>query len=477
MVVGELTQERDLIIIGGGPGGYHAAIRAAQLGLQVTLIEKDELGGVCLNEGCIPSKVHTAAAQQFHQLTPMKNMGIDTSQATFNLATLQEYKETTIRQLKEGIKALCKANRIEVVKGNATFISSEKLGVESGHQYDTYRFKHAIIATGCQKKPLLDIKDNHLTVTSIWKLEEMPSHLVLFGSDDITLEAAMSFRKLGSEVTIILPFNHESFTFDSSITKELTRQLKKQKIKLIKGATVENASFNGASWEIELKIANEETNVMQASHFFIASENEMNFEDLGMTRAGIETDQNGWIKINNACQTNQAHIYAIGDATAGPTLAVKAIKQGKVAAESLAGISSEYNHTFVPRVVHTIPPIASIGLTEEQAKEAGYEIKVGESTLKTSGYASILGQKEGFVKTISEEGSSIILGIHIMGSGAMELISSGSLALEMVGREEDLLFPLYPHPSINESLLESVEDLSSQAIHKAPVTKKQKVSI
>ncbi|WP_078380350.1 dihydrolipoyl dehydrogenase [Sutcliffiella halmapala] len=477
MVVGELTQERDVIIIGGGPGGYHAAIRAAQLGLQVTLIEKGELGGVCLNEGCIPSKVHTAAAQQLNQLSSMNKMGIQTSPATFNLPTLQEYKVSTINQLKKGIEALCKANKIELIKGEATFISSEKIGVEWGHQYDTYTFKHAIIATGSHKKPLLNIRDNHLTVTSIWKLEELPSELILYGSDDITLEAAMSFRKLGSEITIIFPKNQTEFTFDTSINKELTRQFKKQKIKMIKGVSVESAQLSDEGWVIELKNKEEQTQKCMGTHFFVAAETMPVNENLGLDRAGIKLTHNGWIDINEVCQTNKSNIYAIGDITPGPALAVKAIKQGKVAAESIAGISSEVDLTFIPRVLHTIPPIASVGLTEIEARESGHEINIGESSLKTSGYASILGQKDGFVKTISEKDTELVLGVHIIGLGAIELISSGTFALEMVGREEDLLFPLYPHPSINESLLESLDDLSNKAIHKAPSSNNQKVIV
>lgn len=477
MVVGELTQERDLIVIGGGPGGYHAAIRAAQLGLQVTLIEKGELGGVCLNEGCIPSKVHTAAAQQYNQLSSASKMGIETKQSTFHMATLQQYKESTIRQLKQGIEALCKANQVELIKGEATFISSEKIGVECGHQYDTYSFNHAIIATGGHKKPLLNVRDNHLTVTSIWKLEELPTELILYGNDDITLEAAMSFRKLGAEVTIILPENQSDFTFDISINKELTRQLKKQKIKVIKGVSVEDAQLSNEGWKIELKNGEAQAQTLFGSHFFVAAEEMVSDHHLGLDRAGILVTDNGFIAINEVCQTNKRHIYAVGDITAGPALAVKAIKQGKVAAESIAGLSVEVDLTNIPRVLHTIPPIASVGLTEVEARDKAYEIKIGEASLKASGYASILGQKDGFVKTISEKGTDLLLGVHMMGTGAIELISSSSFALEMIAREEDLLFPLYPHPSMNESLLESVEDLANKAIHKPPTAKNQKVSV
>ncbi|MGM0835165.1 MAG: dihydrolipoyl dehydrogenase family protein [Bacillota bacterium] len=477
MVVGELTQERDLVIIGAGPGGYHAAIRAAQLGLQVTLIEKGEMGGLCLNEGCIPSKVHTAAAQNLHRLSGMKSMGIQTNDATFDMATLQEYKNATIKQLKQGIEALCKANKIEVLKGEAMFLSHDKIGVENGHQYDTYSFKHAIIAAGREKRPLLDIEGNYLTITTLWKLDEVPASLLLYGNDDFTVEAAMCFRKLGSKVTMIFPENEKDFTFDDSINKEFMRQFKKQKIKLIKDVKIKSTNYFDNSWEMEIQDADGKKQTLMSTHLYIASQPGGSLDGLGVSRAGILLHDSGAVKVNHACQTTVDHIYAIGDITEGPTLAVKAIKQAKVAAESIAGFQSEVDLTFVPRVLHTIPPIATVGYTEEQAKDAGYEISIGESAFRTNGYAAILGQKDGLIKTISEAGTELILGVHMIGEGAIELISSGVVALEMVGREEDLLFPLFPHPSLNENFLESLEDLSNKAIHKPPSVKNSKVKV
>jgi dihydrolipoamide dehydrogenase len=477
MVVGELTQERDLVIIGAGPGGYHAAIRAAQLGMQVTLIEKGEIGGLCLNEGCIPSKVHTAAAQNLHRLTGMKSMGIQNNDCTFDMATLQEYKNATIKQLKQGIEALCKANKIEVLKGEAMFLSPDKIGVENGHQYDTYTFKHAIIAAGREKRALLDIKGNYLTITTLWKLDEVPATLLLYGNDDFTVEAAMCFRKLGSEVTMIFPENEKDFTFDDSINKELTRQCKKQKINLIKDIKVKSTNYFENRWEMEIQDAEGKSQTLMSTHLYVASQPGGTLDGLGVSRAGIKLHDCGAVKVNHACRTSVDHIYAIGDITEGPSLAVKAIKQAKVAAESIAGFQSEVDLTFIPRVLHTIPPIASVGYTGEQAKDAGYEITIGESAFRTNGYAAIMGQKDGLIKTISEAGTELILGVHMMGEGAIELISSGIVALEMVGREEDLLFTMFPHPSLNENFLESLEDLSNKAIHKPPLVKNSKVTL
>ncbi|KMJ59596.1 hypothetical protein AB685_01595 [Bacillus sp. LL01] len=476
MVVGELTQERDVVVIGGGPGGYHAAIRAAQLGRQVTIIEKNRLGGVCLNEGCIPSKIHTAAAQSFHRMGSFQQLGMDTSQVTFDLTTLQQHKKKVVDQLLQGVHALCKANKIEVISGEASFLSAGKIGVEHGHQYDTYTFNQAVIAVGCRKRPILDAQHKALSPTSIWKLEELPSELTLYGNDDFTLEAAVTFRNLGSDVTMIFPPDQHEFTFDHAINKELQRQLKKQKIKILKADTYPKVRFIQDRWEVNVDIGKADPVTLESSHFYIAEERRPETESLGVQRAGINLNEEGFITVDETCQTNISSIYAIGDITEGPALAVKSIKQGKVAAESLAGCNSEFDLTFIPRVVQTIPPIATVGMTETRALEEGFEVKVGESNLLTNGYASILGQKDGFVKTVSDAKTDLLLGLHVMGSQAVEMISTGSIAMEMVARQEDLLFPSYPHPSVNESMWEAVEDMNGQAIHKAPRTTKQKVT-
>lgn len=476
MVVGELTQERDVMVIGGGPGGYHAAIRAAQLGRQVTIIEKDKLGGVCLNEGCIPSKVHTAAAQVFQRMGPFQQLGLDTSGVTFDLPRLQEHKKKVVEQLLQGVVALCKANKIEIIEGEASFISATKIGVENGHQYDTFTFNDVIIATGCNKKPVAEINHHSLTPTSIWNLEELPNELILYGNDDFTLEAATTFNSLGSKVALILPPEQHEFTFDPAINKELLRQLKKQKIKLYKAHTTPQFRFYENQWEVTFEHGKNESVILQSSHLYCAEVRNPVTESLGVQRAGIDLTDKGFIKINEACRTNVPSIYAIGDITEGPALAVKAIKQGKVAAENIAGHHSECDFTFLPRIVQTIPPIATVGMTETVAIENGFEVKVGESTLQTNGYASILGQKEGFSKTVTDAKTDLVLGIHMMGAQAVEMISTGTLALEMVARQEDLLFPSYPHPSVNESMWESVEDVEGKAIHKAPKVTKHKVT-
>ncbi|MBE4909702.1 dihydrolipoyl dehydrogenase [Bacillus luteolus] len=478
MVVGELAHERDVVIIGGGPGGYHAAIRAAQLGKSVTLIEKEHLGGVCLNKGCIPSKVFTESAKKLTSVKDFSNFGIEGVNPTFHLRKLIDYKNKVVEQLRKGVESLCSANKIELITGHAFFLSEFKIGVESGDQYEIYRFKQAIIATGCSpyiSNKFTNVEGNVLlnpwTITS---LEEFPESLIVYGSDYIALEMAMSFHSFGVEVTLVLDDQKEDLPFDDNINRELLRIFKKSKIKVIKGAQVMDASSISDDCTLDLVVKGEPVQA-KASKLFISSSYAPNSKELGLERIGVSMNDDGFILTNKHCQTSQSHIFAVGDVTGGPQLAVKAIKEGKVAAEMCAGFSSEADLTFVPIIVKTQPPIAVVGLTEKEALQQGYDVKTGQFSIAGNGYATLIGQKDGLVKVVMDIKTNLLLGMHIIGEGATELISMGTTALEMVARDEDLAFPLYPHPSMNEAILEAVEALKDQAIHASPKKVKEKV--
>jgi dihydrolipoamide dehydrogenase len=475
MVVGELAQERDVVIIGGGPGGYSAAIRAAQLGLSVTLIEEGELGGVCLNKGCIPSKVFAHAAQKMADIPHLKDIGIDLENTGFQLGKLQNYKAKIITQLRQGVEALCKANRIEILRGHASFLAEDRIGVEAGDAFEVYRFRHAIIAVGAShiSPPAVSVDHERiLNVDSIYSLETLPGHLLVYGNDYIALEVAMSFHAFGSQVSVIS--DDGTFSLDGTIAKELQRIWKKRKIKLYTRCQIERAESSLDCVAVTIRTSEGETATLEGSHFFVSCEKKANTNGLGIERLGIETDGSGFIQVNRQAQTSLSHIYAVGDVTGAPFLAVKAIKQGKAAAEAIAGEAVEVDLTFLPTVVHSIPPIASAGLTETEARRQYGAIRIGEFPLAGNGYASILGQKDGVIKVISDAATDVLLGVHMIGAGAVELISSGVLGLEMAAREEDFRFPLYPHPSGNEALLEAVEALRAQAIHLAPAKQGKK---
>lgn len=469
MVVGELAHEREVIIIGGGPGGYHAAIRAAQLGKQVTLIEKDEMGGVCLNQGCIPSKVFTHAGERLAAAKWDGELGIDRGEGFFQFNTLLNYKEKLVKQLRQGVEALCKANKIEIIKGTAFFLSDEKIGVEHEDRYDVFKFSQCMIATG--GKPILP---ENLPIESerifhpytISRIQAVPEELIIYGSDYIALELAMAFQSFGSKVTLVFENGLEDFAFDPSLNKELKRVFKKGKIAMVKGMELSEVIAAEEDITLVLKDVNG-IKTLSGTHLVVSLGTKPNIEQLGLDRLSIQMES-GYVKTNAQQQTNIPHIYAVGDVTEGPNLAVKAIKQGKTAAENICGLSSETDLQWIPTVVQTNPPIAFVGLTEKQALDEGYEFVTSEFSLSANGFAALVGKKEGVVKLVMEKNTDLMLGVHLMGHGAVELITSGTLALEMIARDEDLKFPLFPHPSINEALLEAVEALKGQAIHAVP---------
>jgi dihydrolipoamide dehydrogenase len=468
MVVGEITEEKDVVVIGGGPGGYHAAIRAASLGRQVTLIEREDLGGTCLNKGCIPSKVFTHFVQEYKKTKHLKEMGMEFGEVEANLSTLQHYKNKKITQLRKGVESLCKANMVEIVKGSASLLSESRVGVENGHEFSLFNFKEAIVATGGDfhyPGEVVFHPDYVLKEREIFNLKEIPEELIVYGSDYISLEIASVFSILGSRVTLIL---NEEVPFDSAVLKEIFRQLKKQKINLIKNSVLSKACERDGHVIVELEKDDGETVSIEGSHFVISGQVKPNLPELGLDRLRMEITEQGYIQTDREGRTSIPHIWAIGDATQGPSLAVKAIKQGKVAAEAMSGLCVEVDLQFVPTVVQMSPPIAFAGLTEEEARKEGYSVTVSENPLRGNGYAQLTEEKDGFVKVVSDSETDVVLGIHMMGMGAVELITSGMLGLEMAARDEDFRFPLYPHPSMNECLLEAVEGLKGDAVHMSP---------
>ncbi|KIL47473.1 dihydrolipoyl dehydrogenase family protein [Jeotgalibacillus campisalis] len=466
MVVGEIAEERDVVVIGGGPGGYQAAIRAAQLGKKVTLIEKESIGGICLSTGCIPSKLFAEAGKKRDSLQSLSRLGIEVNEAKFDLTVLQKTKQKIIEQLQKGIGKLIKENKIELIKGSAYFLSSDRIGVEHGHNFTIYRYTSAIIAAGCTKVSSRENSDQRLLdYESIFAIQEIPEHLAVIGDDYLALETASTFQQLGSKVSLI--WLKGDFPFDVSINKEVKRIFKKRKISIYFDQKVKEVHAN-KKIEIVMEDESGETSTLTASHMVKAALRKPNSSALGVDRLGMKTEYNGHIVVDHACQTSINGIYAVGDITEGPPLAVKAVKQGKVAAEGIAGVSSEYDDTFMPVIVHTNPPISSVGLTQAEAEKTYENIKTATFPMSALGISAVTGRKEGFVTVLKEEGSDLLLGIHMIGEGAVELSTSSVLALEMAGRTEDLTFGFYSHPSVNEGLLEAIEALADKAIHLAP---------
>jgi dihydrolipoamide dehydrogenase len=441
------------------------------------LIEKEKLGGVCLHKGCIPSKSLTQTAANFSRLSQFKQMGITVPDASFDYETFSNYYTNVVEGLQKGVEALIKANKIEHLTGSASFMSGERIGLDSGHHFEMYEFEYALIATGSTPKlpDQASLSNRLMTPHTLWSLKERPESLVVYGSDYFALEAAMAYRQLGSEVTLVIP--GEGFGLDTGIEKELQRVLKKNKVKVFKNHRWISAEETEETVTVTLAKGTEEKVSVDASHVLFIDGYIPNVDGLGLEAIELDRDENGFIVVNEHSQTSTSNIYAAGDCTIGMKLASKAIKQGKTAAEHIAGQPSAYTLSLIPFVVHTNPPIAAVGLTEEQAISEGYEVKTGQFSMNGNGFASILGQKEGLSKMVVDAKTEVVLGIHMMGAGAVEMIQAGTIALEMVAREEDLAYPVYAHPALNEAWLEAVENLSGKAIHIPPARKKEKSSV
>ncbi|WP_054706207.1 FAD-dependent oxidoreductase [Bacillus sp. JCM 19041] len=467
MVVGELAQDRHLVVIGGGPGGYHTAIRAAQLGLEVTLIERKQLGGVCLNQGCIPSKVHTQAAEVWQKTKKGNVFGIPEQNNQFDWEQLHEHQAKVVKQLRQGVEQLCEAHKIELVKGEASFLSDDRIGVENGHQFDVYRFKHAVVATGHKPVSFQQKNERLLSAHSLFQQKDQPDTLVVIGTDLYALEAAFSYQTLGTSVTLLM---NDVLELEPDIEKELWRSAKKAGITVKKNVEVQGMESGNEAVSV-LYEKGGKTDSIVASHVYASSEWRGNTEDIGLERIGVKLNESGYIAVSKTLQTNIPSIYAIGDVTGMSQLATAAIRQGKVLAELLAGKKSEWDGTFIPSVYRTQPPMATVGWTSIQAKNAGRDVVVSTSPFRSNGYATVSGSSDGICVLVKDEATDEVLGVHMIGEGAAELIFAGTLGLEMGARDEDLIFPMYPHPGFSEVMMEAAEGWHGLAIHQ-PLAKK-----
>jgi dihydrolipoamide dehydrogenase len=305
---------------------------------------------------------------------------------------------------------------------------------------------------------------------SIYELSELPQELIIYGSSYIELEAASSFAALGTKVTLVMK---GELPFDESINKELARVLKKMKVKLMAGFQPEGVTESSAGVSVTFVKEDGDSVTLETPYFFITTRPTANIAELGIDRLKMSLTEDGFIEIDESCRTSLQGIYAIGDVTSGLPLAVKAIRQGKVAAENAAGVSAEYDDSLLPVIAQTIPPIASIGMTEKEASR-DHEVSVSSYPMGGNGFAQLAGEREGVIKVVADNESDLILGIHIMGSGAVEMIPGAAVGMEMAGRDEDFSYPYYPHPNTSESLQEAMESLKGKAVHLPPVKQKQR---
>jgi len=463
--------EKDILIIGGGPGGYVAAIRAAQLGGKVTLIEKDEVGGTCLHRGCIPTKALLRGVELLTSLEECQNFGISTGEVTVDFAKLLARKERAVKTLVAGVSGLMKSNGIEVIKGRAKLASPWKVEVFGQEpQPITFQATKIILAPGSvsAELPLAGGQDpSILDSDKILQLRQVPDSLVVIGAGAIGLEFAILFAALGTKVTILEMLPQILPAEDLEVASALDRSLKRFKIQTFTGCQVLEVTEGAEGKRKVLASTGEKERAFEAQYVLVAVGRKPNVEGMGLKEAGIRFNQKG-VEVNEKMETNIPRVYAIGDVTGKCLFAHFASAQGGVAAENALGHEARMDSRVVPRCVYTLPEVASVGLTEKQAKEAGYEIKVGKFPFAANGKATILGEREGFVKIIAEAKYDEILGVHILGPHATDLIGEAVLAMRLEATIPDLGQAIHPHPTLTEALMEAAFDVHGRAIHIPP---------
>ncbi|WP_066289624.1 dihydrolipoyl dehydrogenase [Bacillus sp. FJAT-29937] len=466
MVVGDFPIETDTIVIGSGPGGYVAAIRAAQLGQKVTIVEKANLGGVCLNVGCIPSKALIAAGHRYETAKHSDSIGITAENVTVDFTKVQEFKAGVVKKLTGGVEGLLKGNKIDIVRGEAYFVDANTLRVMDENSAQTYTFKHAIIATGSRpiELPTFKYSKRVLDSTGALSLQEIPEKIVVIGGGVIGLELGGAYANFGTQVTILEGADDILLGFEKQMTALVKRNLKKKGAEIVTKALAKGVeeSENGVTVKYEVK---GEEKTLEADYLFVMVGRRPNTDELGLEQAGIKMSDRGVIEIDKQCRTNIGNIYAIGDVVPGPQLAHKASYEGKIAAEAIAGHSSEIDYLGIPAVVFSDPELASVGYTEQQAKEEGIEVIAAKFPFAANGRALALDATDGFVKLITRKEDGLVIGAQIAGASASDMIAELGLAIEAGMTAEDLAMTIHAHPTLGEITMEAAEVALGSPIH------------
>ena len=459
----------DVIVIGSGPGGYVAAIKAAQLGFKTACIEKySVLGGTCLNVGCIPSKSLLHSSEFYYKIIHnAKEHGIEISQTKVDFAKIVQRKEEVVKGFNIGIEGLFKKNKIERFHGKASFISSHEIKVESEKGVHKLTAKYFIIATGSKPVPLSFLpfdEKNVLSSTGILSLKKIPKTLLVIGAGIIGVELGSVYSRLGSEVVFLEFLDRICPTLDQSLSKALQKSLEKQGLKFLLKAKVTQGVLKASHVSIEAEIEGAKK-TFEVEKVLVAIGRKPYTEGLGLEKLGIIVTNRGFVPIDQNFRTMQPHIFAIGDIVEGPMLAHKAEEEGIAVAEIIAGHHPSIEYMTIPSVVYTHPEVASVGLSEEEAKAKGLSIKVAQFPFKANSRARCIGDDEGFVKMIVDEISLQILGVHIIAPQAGELIAEGVLAMTRKMTATDIATTSHAHPTLSEAIKEAALMLSFKAIH------------
>ncbi|MCE7734854.1 MAG: dihydrolipoyl dehydrogenase [Candidatus Heimdallarchaeota archaeon] len=473
-----MSEKYDVVIIGAGPGGYPAAIRASQLGKKVAIIDKGTIGGECLNWGCIPSKAMISAANFYYKAkTESNQMGITIDTISVDFPKLKSWKQSIQDKLIGGIKQLLKANKIKTILGTAKLLNRNQLSItlnEGGEQI--IDFDSLIIATGTQfiSLPGFEIDETFiLSSKGLFDLDKLPEELICVGGGIIGIELGTVFAKLGSNVKVVELLPQLLTGIDKRLVRQVDKKLKTLGVEVYTEAMGKSYSIKNGKINLIIETKNGEK-VITGDKILLSVGKKASTESLGLEIAGVKLDQKGFIIVDQQQKTNIPNIYAIGDCTGLPFLAHKATKQGIIASEVIAGKNSIADFKSIPSAIFTDPEIAIAGLTEAEAKEKGLDVMIGQAAFAASGRAMSIMEEDGFVKVISDANDGVLLGVEIVGPHASDLISEAALALEMGATVEDIGFTVHPHPTLPEMLMEAAEAIEGKAIHVPNARKRKK---
>jgi len=450
----------DVAIIGSGPGGYVSAIRCAQLGMKTAIIEKyNTLGGTCLNVGCIPSKALLDSSHHYDDaMKHFSDHGIEIpGDIKINFEKMIARKKKVVDQTCDGVQFLMKKNEIDVFTGMGSFVDATHIKID-GETSQTIEAKHTIIATGSKPATLPFItldKERVITSTEALVLKEIPKHMIVIGGGVIGLELGQVYKRLGAEVTVIEYADRITPAMDKVLSKELMKVLKKQKIKFNLSHAVNKVERNGDTVTVTAKNKKGEEVTFEGDYCLVSVGRRPYTDKLNATAAGVKINERGQVEVNEHLQTNVSNIYAIGDVVRGTMLAHKAEEEGTFVAETIAGQKPHINYNLIPNVVYTWPEVASVGKTEEELKEAGVEYKAGSFPMRALGRSRASGDIDGLVKILADKTTDEVLGVHMIGARAADLIAEGVTAMEFRASAEDIARMSHAHPTYSEAVKEA----------------------
>lgn len=459
----------DVVVIGAGPGGYVCAIKAAQLGLKTAVVEKEYLGGVCLNVGCIPSKAMITAAHHLHKAQhDFPAMGLQMGPISVDFPKMVGWKKSVCDRMASGVSALLKGNGVQVFMGEAQFKTPQELEVKSSAGATLLKAKYFVLAMGSRPIEIpgfaFDEKEI-LSSTGALSLTQIPERLAVIGGGYIGLEISGYMQKLGSQVTVVEAGSQLlQGVADPECAQAVERKLKKLKVEILMNSQAQKAVKTKKGFELTLSQKGE-TKTIQADKILVTVGRRPNSDSAQIQKIGIALDAKGFVKVDAQRRTNLAHIFSIGDLAGQPMLAHKASYEGLLVAEVIAGKNRVYDAKTVPAVVFTDPEIASAGLLESEAKDRGHQVKVAKFPFAANGRAVSMIETEGFVKMIADAQTDVLLGVHIVGPEASNLISEAALAIEMGARLQDIAGTIHPHPTLGETMMEAAEATLGHAIH------------